>query len=275
MVTMEPLGGLANRMRVIASGLWLMKESSQELEVIWNLNEDLNCNFDILFNQIDNVSVIEKRKKDFYVQHTNHPKLNKRIKGYFKNRLLGIGYCINETDFYNLIWKNKIAIDKIARKNKNIYIRTCQEFGSNYNEFKFFSPSPSIQQIISAEVFNFNKNTIGIHIRRTDNVNSIAQSPVELFISKMEEEVQKNSNVNFFLATDDKETEQELLIRFGSKIIVYQKELDRNLEKGIIDAVVDMYCLSSTKYIYGSYWSSFSDIASRIGNIELKVLTKS
>lgn len=274
MITLEPQGGLANRMRTIASGLWLMKESNQELEVIWNLNEDLNCNFDILFNQIQDVSIIDKREKDFFVHHTNHPKLNKRIKGYFKNRLLGIGYCINETDFYNLIWKNKIAIDEIARKNKNIYIRTCQEFGSNYNEFKFFLPSQSIQQIINEEVFKFNEDTIGIHIRRTDNINSIAQSPVELFISKMEEEVQKNSNVIFFLATDDLETEQELLIRFGSKIIVYKKVLDRNLERGIIDAVVDLYCLSSTKYIYGSYWSSFSEIASRVGNIELKVLRK-
>ena len=41
MITLEPLGGLANRMRVIASGLWLMKESNQELEVIWNLNEEV------------------------------------------------------------------------------------------------------------------------------------------------------------------------------------------------------------------------------------------
>lgn len=274
MITLEPQGGLANRMRAIASGLWLMKESSQELEVIWNLNEDLNCNFEILFNPIQDVSIIDKREKDFYVHHTNHPDLNKRIKGYFKNKLLGIGYCINETDFYNLIWKNKIAIDKIAKKNKNIYIRTCQEFGYNYNQFKFFLPSQSIQQIIDQQVSKFNKNTIGIHIRRTDNINSIVQSPIELFISKMEEEIHKNSNANFFLATDDKETEQKLLNRFESKIIVYKKVLNRNLERGVIDAAVDLYCLSNTKYIYGSYWSSFSDIASRLGNIELKVLSK-
>lgn len=90
----------------------------------------------------------------------------------------------------------------------------------------------------------------------------------------MEEELHNNSTVNFYLATDDKETQHQLLNRFRSKMIVYHKVLDRNLEKGVIDAVVDMYCLSNTKYIYGSYWSSFSDIASRVGNIELKVLSK-
>jgi hypothetical protein len=44
------------------------------------------------------------------------------------------------------------------------------------------------------------------------------------------------------------------------------KELNRNSQQGITDAVVDMFCLSKTKYIYGSYWSSFSDIASVIGD---------
>ena len=275
MVTIEPLGGLANRMRVIASGLWLMKESSQELEVIWNLNEDLNCNFNVLFNHIQDISIIDKRKKDFYVHHTNDPNFYKRIKAYFRNRLLGIGYCIKEEDFSKLIWNNKISIDKISKNNKNIYIATCQEFGDNYKEFKSFSPLESIQQVINQQISTFNENTIGIHIRRTDNLNSIVQSPIQLFISKIEEELYRNNNCTFYLATDDRETERELLNRFGSKIIVYHKVLDRNLEKGVIDAVVDMYCLSNTKYIYGSYWSSFSDIASRIGNIELKVLTKS
>lgn len=274
MITLEPLGGLANRMRVIASGLWLMKESNQELEVIWNLNEDLNCNFDVLFNQIQDVSIIDKRRKDFYVHHTNHPNFYKRIKAYFRNKLLGVGYCIKEIDFYNLILKNKKRIDKIAKNNKNIYIATSQEFGDNYNEFNFFFPSLQIQKIIDEQVFKFSKNTIGIHIRRTDNLNSIAKSPTELFISKIEEELHKNNDTTFYLATDDKATEQQLLNKFGSKIIVYQKVLNRNLEKGIIDAAVDMYCLSNTKYIYGSYWSSFSDIASRVGNIELKVLCK-
>ena len=136
MITLEPFGGLANRMRVIASGLWLMKESNQELEVIWNLNEDLNCNFDTLFNQIQDVAIIQKRKKDFYVHHTNHPDFYKRIKAYFRNRLLGIGYCIKERDFSKLIWTNKISIDKISKKHKNIFIATCQEFGDNYKEFK-------------------------------------------------------------------------------------------------------------------------------------------
>jgi hypothetical protein len=51
MIILEPLGGLANRMRVIASGLAVVRESNHKLEVIWNLNKELNCNFDLLFKK--------------------------------------------------------------------------------------------------------------------------------------------------------------------------------------------------------------------------------
>ena len=61
---------------------------------------------------------------------------------------------------------------------------------------------------------------------------------------------------------------------FEGKIIVYKKEMNRDTPNGIRDAVVDLYCLSKTKYIYGSYWSSFSDIAARIGEIRLITLNK-
>lgn len=76
------------------------------------------------------------------------------------------------------------------------------------------------------------------------------------------------------MATDDLETENELIEKFTYKIITYKKELSRNTKKGIIDALIDLYCLSKTKYIFGSYWSSFSDIASRIGKIEVVTIKK-
>lgn len=120
----------------------------------------------------------------------------------------------------------------------------------------------------------FDDQTIGIHIRQTDNFISIDNSPVELFVDKIKEEIKRNINVTFFLATDNPILEDKLIKLFGSKIMVYKKELNRNSQQGITDAVVDMFCLSKTKYIYGSYWSSFSDIASVIGGIDKIILKK-
>ena len=155
-----------------------------------------------------------------------------------------------------------------------MYFQTCEEFGNNFDEFARFIPTSEIQAIIDKQTEKFNINTIGLHIRRSDNVKSINESPLELFIEKIKEELNSNLNANFFLSTDDLRTEQELKSLFNNKIITNQKNFDRNTPKGIKDAVVDLFCLSKTQYIYGSYWSSFSDIAARLGRIKLITIKK-
>ncbi|SNR76068.1 hypothetical protein SAMN06265371_111103 [Lutibacter agarilyticus] len=275
MIILEPKGGLANRMRVIASGLWLSNKTHKDVKLVWNLKDELNCDFYELFKPIDSLSYVEaKKKKYYYVEATNQQKLNKKIKAWFVNKLINIDYCIKEKDFENLIWNNKIDILSISKKHKNIYFQTCQEFGENFDEFLRFKPTLEIQDIINSQTKSFNKYIIGIHIRRSDNMRSIEKSPLELFIEKIKVELKKNIESNFFLATDDVNTEIELKKIFKGKIITYNKELSRNTQKGIKDAVVDLYCLSKTKYIYGSYWSSFSDIAARIGQIKVFTLEK-
>lgn len=48
--------------------------------------------------------------------------------------------------------------------------------------------------------------------------------------------------------------------------------MDRNTEVAIVDAMIDLTNLASCKKIYGSYYSSFSDVAAIWGNIEKEVL---
>ena len=59
---------------------------------------------------------------------------------------------------------------------------------------------------------------------------------------------------------------------FPGKILTYKKEFSRTDVKGVQDAVIDLYSLAASCKIYGSYFSSFSDIAARIGDIPLKVI---
>lgn len=274
MIIVEPLGGLANRMRVISSGLWLSNETQQDLKLIWNLNNALNCEFGEIFEPICNLNLIYKKRKYKYVKATNQEKYHKRILALIINKFINIDYCIKERDFNKLIWNNKINILDISKKNRNLYFQTCEEFGNNLNEILNFRPISEIQKKIDYQTEKFTEHTIGIHIRRSDNKKSIDQSPLELFIDKINYELKINLDANFFLATDDLNTEKILKKLFGIKIFTYKKELCRNTQNGIKDAVVDLYCLSKTKYIYGSYWSSYSDIAARIGQIKLITIDK-
>lgn len=274
MIIVEPMGGLANRMRVIASGLSLNKQTGRKLLLIWNLKSELNCSFDSLFYPINDLNVTSKKAIYKHVKANNQKKTHKKILSFLINKSIGIDYCIKEKDFSDAIWLSKINLLNFVLKKQNLYIQTYQEFGENHAEFSKFIPKEEIQDLIDTQTEKFNNNTIGIHIRRSDNKLSIEKSPLNLFIDKLNYEIEKDRNANFFLATDDLSSENELVKVFGDKIISYKKELNRNSEKGIKDAVVDLFCLSRTKFIYGSYWSSYSEIASRIGNIELVTLNK-
>lgn len=59
----EPIGGLANRMRVIASALEFKKQYGGEIFCIWNENAELNAHFSELFKDIDSLNIIPKSKK--------------------------------------------------------------------------------------------------------------------------------------------------------------------------------------------------------------------
>jgi hypothetical protein len=133
-------------------------------------------------------------------------------------------------------------------------------------------PIKIIQENINKNVARFNSKTIGVHIRRTDHTESINGSPLKSFIDTIRTDLLKDSSLNYFLATDDKEVEITLKKIFPGNIITYEKVYSRMNVEGIQDAMVDLYSLASTTKIYGSYFSSFSDMAARIGNIQLEII---
>jgi hypothetical protein len=129
-----------------------------------------------------------------------------------------------------------------------------------------------MQDQVNNETNSFSDSTIGVHIRRTDNLRSINTSPIEAFISKMENLVNSNAEFNFYVASDDIEVKKILKQKFGEKIILPQGVLSRNTKEGIRQAVVELYALSRTNKILGSFYSSYSEAAADIGNIELQVV---
>jgi hypothetical protein len=150
---------------------------------------------------------------------------------------------------------------------KNHYFHYWGKVVLNPEPFKDFTPVREILDIIDRVTDEFTGDTVGVHIRRTDNSAAIRNSPVELFINRMKDVEQDNPKSTFFLATDDMETENHIKGLFPGRVFTYDKEIARNKESGIRDAVVDLYALSRTAKVLGSYWSSFSHTAAEIGGI--------
>ena len=255
----QPIGGLCNRMRVIVGAASLANKLNRRLVVIWTQDSTLNARFDELFESIP-YKVIETKLASLYQRLIWHYLVDIR-----KYKVLNDAWIASEArgKDYNL-WKSKI-------ENVNILINTNLDilFDGDYSIFR-------VKKNLLMNMNNVvtNNNTIGVHIRRTDNVNALKYSPTDLFVEKIKEELYQNSDICIYLATDDPNEEKKFISEFGNKIIIYKKHsLDRNNPIAIKDAVLDLYNLSHCRKIYGSYYSSFSDTAALwtgIEKIELK-----
>lgn len=251
------IGGLCNRIRTMAGAIKLAREWNSPLFFIWLTMPDMNAPFSSLFSDFPYKVYDVKGRRSLC-----------RLLSMVRKAWHGI--VIDDSVVYQFFKgpdRGQYYLDGI--KGSNILLWTCENI-TDSKEFSMFKPSTDVINLLDKRI---DQNTIGVHIRRTDCANSIKFSPTALFIDKINEEIQKNPNANFYLATDDHNEEMIIKKTFGEKIITYQKRsLDRNNPNGIIDAMVDLINLSHCQYILGSYYSSFSEIAAYIGKIEKKIL---
>ena len=137
---------------------------------------------------------------------------------------------------------------------------------------RLFVPVDEIMEEVENRCRNFSDAMIGVHIRRTDNLASIRQSPIELFYQKLDEKIKEDGKVAIYLATDSEEVKREMKERYGDRIFCSGKKADRGSLEGIREGITDMYTLARTQKIYGSFQSSFSDMAAQIGGVPLEIL---
>jgi len=272
MIIVEPMGGLGNRMRVIASGIWLRAQLQTKLIIVWNENYELNCPFDCLFEQSDLFTIRKKNIWHRYLRSNYQQTALLRFWAKLINGLAGVSFCVDEADFPVQLPRGSADLYAVAHRFKNIYIRTCREFGDNQSALESFQPVEEIALRVAEVARQFNEYTIGIHIRQTDNLPSVQYSPVRLFVSAMQEALAKQAATNFFVCSDDLQVKRDMVALFGDRVITSLSPTARDSTAGIVDAAAELYCLSTTRWIFGSYYSSYGEIAARIGHVELKVL---
>lgn len=271
-ITFIPVGGLANRMRAIASVVHLSEETKSRLNIFWFQDWALNSPFSCLFEPIDGDILILKeassvdsllldrpRKKNFYI-----PRLYQSV---------AFVDCIYERSFYNLI-QDKFDFSEWVNAKRHVYMASYSAFQSYHPSLisNLFVPVREINERVEMQCKSFTGNVVGVHIRRTDNIASIKHSPLELFYAEVDKDVDGNSNTSIYLATDSVEVKNKMKQRYGKRLICSENSVSRNSVEGIQGGVVDMYTLARTNKIYGSFQSSFSEMAAQIGKVPFKVL---
>lgn len=262
-----PTGGLCNRMRAIASGIFIADRLHTPATIYWNNSRGLKANFADLFCPINSPSVklIENKKWIFNIGSTREYLYRWPILQLLYSRHVIFNYSTNKGDIFKRIKENK----------KNMMLISCYKMSEVVKMSDLFIPQPHIQKLIDSITSTFASHTVGVHIRRTDNVASISESPVELFIEAMQAEIDQDNNVRFYLASDDESVKEQLRNTFPNRIISMDQKADRESLDGMINGVVELFCLSKTAKIYGSYASSYSQTAAEIGNTEYVQILKS
>jgi hypothetical protein len=260
MISLTPLNGLCNRMQAMDSAVSLCQDTGVPIKIYWVKKPYINCAFSDLFEPIPGVEVIERNMPFAFgmnsMLHIYDSRLYKLLPNWFILNHYNVRTLVDEQfDFKQL-------------KHHNVLMASSARFFPTAKPFAVFTPVKCLQQRIEEETQHFHQHTIGIHIRRTDHRKSIAHSPIELFESAIEKEIVLNPEVNFYLASDCSDTKQQLHTKYGDRIITNFDKSDRRTKEGVQQALVELYALSRTQKIFGSYWSSFSHTAASISGIE-------
>ena len=230
---------------MINSAWELAKKRGERLIVLWYLCPELNCSFESLFQPVTEIRIIN-------------------IRSLLDPRKL----------FYQLTARQRFGNDDILHQDfyeslKNpVYLFTWEHFYPSH-DYHFYVPAAPLKKRIEAVTASFGDRCVGVHIRRTDNTVSMGKSTTEQFLALMHKELEAEPETRFFLATDDMEEEALLRKTFPGRILSNEaRTLNRSSEAGMHDALLDLYCLASTRKLIGSYWSSFTDIAADMKGIE-------
>lgn len=272
MIIVEPCAGLGNRLLGMASAYAVAKKLDRELVVIWKRETGCNIRADELFDlpmQVVEISENGYKKEPLARLAGDREKKKWRAKA---SRFL-------ECDDMERI-KQEEGYDALLRAIKQepvIYIKAfgpiCEVDAASY---AFLKPSAGIEKKGEPLFAQLGAHTVGVHVRRTDHTEAIANSPLELFVTRMKEELALDAETRFFVATDDATVKEELRAALPADRLLFNEKgiIDRDSKDGLMDALIEMLALSKCRKILGSYNSTFSLLPSYIGNIPLEVVAR-
>jgi hypothetical protein len=262
-----PEGGLANRMRSVCSAMSLAHDIGSGLRIVWFRDWALNAAFREIFEPLqevheaglwDTLTADRPRKRNMFI-----PAVYQRLA--FDSRMYGgtVDECAAQHfDFAQ--WA----------RGKRVYLTSFSSFypfpDSDYA--RLFVPVQSVRDVVAQRVAQFAPYTVGVHIRRSDHDLAKRISPTSLFIEVLDAELEEHPDLGIYLATDSEEVKWELQARYGKRLMFSTAEADRDTADGIREATAELYTLAQTRKVYGSYRSSFSNMAAKLGGKALTIV---
>lgn len=265
MLELIPVGGLCNKMRAIDSAVSFCAEYDIPLKIYWKKDKKLiNCKFHDLFKPVKNLRLYEVNSLPFKFR------IRQQNLFYLPNPLRALISTKNYFTEFEIRDFNKQGGDfkELYDEHKHLVMFCFVRFFSSLKKYEMFKPVSIVDQMVKRETQPFNELTIGMHVRRTDHELSITKSRLELFEKIIEEEILKNSKVNFYVASDCSDTKKQLVKKYGNMIHTNFEKGDRTTLQGMYRGITELYALAKATKIYGSFGSSYSGTACELAGVE-------
>lgn len=261
-IIVQPLQGLANRLRVLASAAITAKRAGRTLYLDWRADERCGAGWNDLFqNEIPgfpgpwspSVRVYQKEPVNF-----SQP---------------GPGDLVDDAE--DIVVVRTYFSFKPRNMSMREHLREKAEF------YRGLVPVAEVREPLDElqERHFQGRRVVGVHIRRSDLVvagdPSRFVSPTSMFVERMRRLAEQWPDVMFFLSTDDSEDKDRLFAELPGRVFTYSKtEIRRDTVEGIRDALVDWLALSKTMLVIRSAGTSFSREAAVLGGVPIEAIKR-
>ncbi|KAA8495264.1 hypothetical protein FVE85_1419 [Porphyridium purpureum] len=276
--------GLGNRMRALGSAIVFAQKTNRVLVVIWESDHHVEGQFDDFF--VNGFVIMDRFPIAWPLRDDGDSKLKTFM------------------DSYNLMKKENKNIKSAASfhlkdsPSKHIYIKTAYIIKSAFTgtdsvkkaknspvskAMQTLTPVFAVQRLVARHHASNLDKMVGVHVRAKTIEKDISKvdptkeytsesskitnlwrktTSLPVFVAKMASLL---SAPNFYVATDTDEALAELDELFPGRIFYTYRRCDDRSATCTLYALADILCLSKTRYILGSHWSSFTEAAVRLG----------
>lgn len=290
----EPVAGLGNRLRALASAVVIAKEYGAALKVIWR--EEDGCGDDCGnpgFNSTwpDLFSEPKLRLADNFPGSTYKTSEEQVLRANNRDEhtpALLPGQCMihaarSHAHMASIMANNFTEVngEQILCVKSDLWLTEAGEKEGKFF-FRLLKPSATVQAMIDLYKYTTEweeNHMVGVHVRRGDltiygkndqksQVKTLI--PIEGYTEAMRKQKELAAGVKrvrFFLATDDAQAEAEIRAAFkpGQVLTYVKKERSRVKVQGIQEALVDVMLLADCPILIGTYYSSYSETAKLMG----------
>jgi len=261
-LVVRPLGGLANRLRVLASAAITAAAGGRELRLHWSVDAHCGADWAELF---DDPIPRDDEPLPAGARRYGRGPVNFAVPG--PGDAADDPAPVVEVATYFQFKPRAMPMARFLAEKAAFY--------------RALTPVESVRRALDglAATALATRPVVGVHVRRADLVLAGTPpqeiSPTARFVRRMGELVAADPATRFFVATDDVDEEARLRAAFPGRVVTHPKRsLARDRREALQDALVDWLALARTDLILRSAGSSFSREAAVAGGVPRETIRR-